>query len=33
VFGLGNYATIVGQESIKKEESKKLEDIRKRYND
>ena len=33
VFGLGNYVTITGPEHIKKEMAKKLEDIRKRYND
>ncbi len=33
VFGLGNYVTITGPEYIKKEMAKKLEDIRKRYND
>jgi len=33
VFGLGNYVTIVGPEKIKKEMAKKLEEIRKRYND
>lgn len=33
VFGLGNYVTIIAPEHIKKEMAKKLEDIRKRYND
>jgi len=33
VFGLGNYVTILAPDYIKKEMAKKLEEIRKRYDD